>query len=458
MVSLVVVWAAALLLLPALSSSSPVISFPINSQVPPVARLGEPFSFVFSPSTFPSGSPITYSLSNPPTWLSIDSDARRLFGTPGQGDIVPGVVSGVPLNLVATDDSGSTTLTATLVVSASPGPKVEIPLQNQHPNFGTFSSPSAILSAPGKSFSFKLNENTFSKPPGAVISYYATMADNTPLPAWVSFDSPSLSFTGQTPSAKSLVQPPQHFSFRAIATDVVGFAGAAINLVIVVGSHQLAADRTTVVLNATRGALLSYTGLRDTVKVDGKPAVPGSVEIAATPDIPSWFSVDKHTWRLSGVPPDAAKSANFTITLHDTFSNNLNLTVLIDVTNDGSDLFTIRSPKLTVTPGEPFSFDLRPYLPSPQDTELSLETDSSYPWVRFDPGSITLSGDAPDTLRGSTVDVKIIAKSKKFKKSASLSFEVVIRGASSGKGSTPPILRQPAVVSTRCCWRFFFRS
>jgi axial budding pattern protein 2 len=347
-------------------------------------------------------------------------------------------VGGVPLNLVATDNTGSTTLTATLVVSASPGPRVEIPLQSQPPDFGTFSSPSAILSTPGKNFSFKLNPNTFSKPPSAVISYYATMADNTPLPAWVSFDSPSLSFTGQTPPAESLVQPPQHFSFRVIATDVVGFAGAAMNFDIVVGSHQLAADETTVVFNATRGALLSYTGLRDTIKVDGKPAVPGSVVAAATSDIPSWLSFDKQTWRLAGVPPDDAESANFTITLRDTFSNNLNLTVLIGMTSDGFDLFTSRSPKLAVTPGEPFSFDLRPYLLNLQDTEVSLKIDSSYSWVRFDPNSITLFGDAAEGLADSTIDVKIMAKSKKSKKSASLSLELVIRAVSSGNGSTPP--------------------
>ncbi|KAK3301422.1 uncharacterized protein B0H64DRAFT_37823 [Chaetomium fimeti] len=437
MVSPAMAWASALLLLPGLAISSPVISFPINSQVPPVARLGEPFSFVFSPSTFSSGSPIAYSLSKPPKWLSVDSDARRLFGTPGQDDVVPGHVTGVPLDLVATDDSGSTTLTATLVVSASPGPRVEIPLQNQVPDFGTFSSPSAILSTPGKSFSFELNPNTFAKPPGAVISYYATMADNTPLPAWVSFDSSSLSFTGQTPPAESLVQPPQHFSFRVIATDVVGFAGAIMGFDIVVGSHQLAADRTTIALNATRGTLLSYTGLRETITGDGKPAVPGSVVIAATPGIPGWLSVNKHTWHLTGVPPDAAESANFTITLRDMYSNNLNLTVLVDVASDEFELFTTRSPKLTITPGGPFSFDLKPYLLSPRDTEVSLDTGSSYPWVRLDPSSIILFGDAPEELGDSAVDVKIMARSKKSKKSASLSFKVVIRAVSSGKGSTP---------------------
>ncbi|KAK4151412.1 hypothetical protein C8A00DRAFT_17171 [Chaetomidium leptoderma] len=435
MASPVVAWSLALLVA-GLSTASPTVSFPINSQVPPVARLGQPFSFVFSPSTFSSSSPITYSLSNPPKWLSIDSDARRLFGTPESDDIAPGHVEGVPLNLVASDDSGSTTLTATLVVSRSPGPKLKIPLEKQVPNFGTFSSPSAFLSAPGTSFSFRLDTNTFSNPPSAPINYYATTADNTPLPAWISFDPTSLSFSGRTPSAESLIQPPQHFPFQVIASDVVGFAGAAMGFDIVVGSHQLAADETTIVLDATPGTLLSYTGLNDTVKVDGKPAAPGTVVIASTSKNPPWLTIDKHTFYMTGFPPETAESTNFTVTIRDTFSNSLNLTILVEVVGDKAGLFTGEPPKLTISPGKPFSIDLGPYLSNPQDIEISVETDSSHAWIRFNSSTATLFGDAPEGLMDSAANVKINAKSRHSRKSASMFFDIVIRAGSGGKGST----------------------
>lgn len=63
--------------------STPTLSFPINSQVPPVARIGEPFSFVFSDTTFTSsnGASLSYSLTNPPSWLSLDSASRKFSGT-----------------------------------------------------------------------------------------------------------------------------------------------------------------------------------------------------------------------------------------------------------------------------------------------------------------------------------------------------------------------------------------
>jgi axial budding pattern protein 2 len=198
------------------------------------------------------------------------------------------------------------------------------------------------------------------------------MADNTPLAAWISFDPSRLSFTGRTPPAESLVQPPQRFAFQVIASDVVGFAGSALGFDIYVGNHQLAADETVVVLNATRGTVLSYTGLRDTVRVDGQPADGGTVSIASTPNIPPWLSVNKHTWQMTGVPPETAESTNFTVTLRDTFANNLNLTISIELDGDKSSLFTGSLPKFTITAGKPFSFDLRPYLLNPEDTEVSV--------------------------------------------------------------------------------------
>jgi axial budding pattern protein 2 len=292
-----------------------------------------------------------------------------------------------------------------------------------------FSAPSAILSTPGQDFSFQLGPNTFSKPPGVPLSYYATMADNTPLAAWISFNPSTLSFTGRTPPAESLIQPPQRFAFQVTASDVVGFAGAVLGFDIYVGTHQLAADENIVVLNATRGTLLSYTGLKGIVRVDGQPADAGAVSIASTPSIPPWLSVNKHTWQMTGIPPETAESTNFTVTLRDTFANNLNLTISIELDGDESSLFTGSLPNLTITPGKPFSFDLRPYLLNPQDTEVSVQTGSSHPWIRFNASTATLSGDAPEELSDGVVNVRIRARSGDSKKSASLSFAMVIRGS-----------------------------
>jgi len=429
---------ATALLLAGLSAANPIVSFPINSQVPPVARIGEPFSFVFSPSTFSSSSPITYNLFQPPRWLSIDSSSRRLFGTPKKEDVPPasGAVVGVPLNLVATDDSGSTTLTVTLVVSRNPGPKLRIPLTNQTPGFLAFSRPSSFLSTPAEPFSFQLDPNTFSTPSENPISYYATMADNTPLPAWMAFDPSMLSFRGRTPPAESLIQPPQRFSFQLVASDVVGFAGASLGFDMIVGSHQLMAKETTVVVNATAGIPVSYSGLMDGLEVDGKPAAPETVAIASISILPPWLSVNQKTGEMSGVPPDGGLPTNFTVTLRDASPNALNLTVVVGVDTDKPGLFTEAVLKFAINLGEPFSFSLGPYLSNPKDTEVSFDADFSHPWIQFNASTTTLFGTAPKGLRDTAVNTKILAKSKTTNKSSSLSIGIAIRAISGRKGST----------------------
>lgn len=66
-------------------------------------------------------------------------------------------MTGVPVKLVATDDYGSTTHIATLVISRSTGLKVKTPLEKQIPDFGASSGSSSILAAPEKIFSFDLD-------------------------------------------------------------------------------------------------------------------------------------------------------------------------------------------------------------------------------------------------------------------------------------------------------------
>ncbi|KAL2261505.1 hypothetical protein VTK26DRAFT_4015 [Humicola hyalothermophila] len=414
----------------AFATAAPHISFQINSQVPPVARIDQPSSFVFSPSTFTSSSPIRYSLANPPTWLSLDSDERRLYGIPRDDDAGPGLVTGVPVKIVATDDSGSTSLAATLVISRGAGPVVEIPLEKQIPDFGTFSGPSSILAAPGESFSFELDSNTFSKPAGSAISYYAVTTDNTPLPAWISFDPGKLSFSGKTPPQESLVQPPQRFPLKVVASDVVGFAGASLPVDIIVGSHRITASNTSIALTASPGTLVSYTQLKDRIQVDGNPATSENILIAATPNIPPWLSIDNKTWHITGVCPQNAESTDFAVTLQANSANALNLTIAVEVASKKNDFFVEDLPALTVTAGQPFAFDLRPYLVNPHDTEISVGISSSDLWIQFNASTGTLFGNAPAVLEDAVTDVKATARDRTgTKTSASVWLRLVIRNA-----------------------------
>lgn len=396
-----------------LVQAAPTLSFPINSQVPPVARIGEPFSFVFADSTFTStdGSKLSYSLANPPSWLSLDSSSRTIYGTPQDEDVAAGTVVGVNVTLFAIDASGGGTADdATLVVSRNPAPTVQVPISDQIQTFGNYSEPSSILCSPDEIFNFIFATDTFSDADASVLSYYSVMVDNSPLPAWLSFNANGLSFTGTTPPFSSLVEPPQTFSVKLIASDVTGFAGTSLNFSIVVGSHTLTTSQPDITLNATAGESLVYNGLIGSIEVDGQVATPSQVNLT-TQGLPSWLSVDPASWQISGTPPDTAQPTTFTIALEDAYEDFLNISVDVQLTNSDS-LFQSTFPALTVNPGSSFSFDLSSYLLDPSNLDVTTSIVPATSWIAWDATSLTLSGDAPSSAQKSVVTVTFTVASK----------------------------------------------
>ena len=82
----------------------------------------------------------------------------------------------------------------------------------------------ALEDAEGKAgdlFSYTVLEGSFTDADGDALSYAASLADGSPLPAWLSFDAASRSFSGTPPEAGS-------FSVRVSATDTGGLSAADI--------------------------------------------------------------------------------------------------------------------------------------------------------------------------------------------------------------------------------------
>ncbi|KAI1178660.1 hypothetical protein F4777DRAFT_81911 [Nemania sp. FL0916] len=398
--------------------------FPLNSQLPPVARVAEPFSFAFSPLTFSSDTKMSYTLADgAPAWLSLDSASRTLSGTPDDALIPPSAtLVGVVITLVASDDTGSAAANATLVVSRGSAPVVRIPLEDQIEKFGPYSAPASVLLHPSTQFSFEFDPNTFgtntttngqsqvraqdilrreenkaaNRPE---LNYYAVSGDNAPLPSWIKFDAEKLVFSGKTPRSESLIEPPQRFGFRLVASDVVGFSSTSIDFSIVVGNHELTADDSVIELNATRGQKLEYKGLQDLLKLDKKKLGPQNIS-SITPDgLPPWLTFDKKSWEVSGTPNtlNDEKSTNVTIVVIDKFSDTLNVTLAI---NFHTKIFLSDLPGLNMSSGDDFSFDLKSFLFAPMETLIRAEIQPGDAWIRFDDSSKVLSGTAPKSPTG----------------------------------------------------------
>ncbi|KAI0152766.1 hypothetical protein GGR57DRAFT_157218 [Xylariaceae sp. FL1272] len=463
------IWVSSCLLnLATLTFATPTSYFPINSQLPPVARVAKPFSFVFSPLTFYSNTNMTYSLdTGSPTWLSLDSSSRRLSGTPDEKSVPKGdTLAGTHVVLVATDETGSTTANVTLVVSRSSEPAVRIPLEEQIENFGLYSPPASVLLYPSTNFKFAFDRNTFGlgviggnpvpRPriresdndedesdddkgtPSPSFNYYAVSGNNSPLPSWVKFSAETLSFSGETPPFESLIQPPQTFDFQLVASDVVGFSSASVDFSIVVGTHELTADEPVVDIDATRGTEFSYSDLPNILKIDQNPLKAEDLKSITAQTLPKWAYFDNKTWELSGTPDSAAEPVNITVVVVDKFSDTLNVTLSIQFTQD---LFVSDIPSMSVVAGDKFSLDLKRYLFDPQNTRVAIKTEPDDSWLHINDSDV-LSGTIPTLASAGYADeirVTLIATQKRSSEHETKYFrlQVKVPATTSTTGITP---------------------
>ncbi|OAA62995.1 Cadherin-like protein [Cordyceps fumosorosea ARSEF 2679] len=423
-----------------LAYGKPNLAFPLNAQLPLAARLDTFFTYSFSPQTFISSSNITYSFGkNHPSWLSIESATRRLYGTPKAADIPDGDVVGQEVDIVATDATGSTTMDSTLVISRKPAPAIQIPLQDQIKTFGNFSAPSSVLSYPSASFRYAFNPDTFGKNSG--LNYYAVSSDNSPLPAWIQFDAASMTFSGTTPPFESLVQPPQTFGFILVASDIVGFAATSLAFNIVVGSHKITTKNPIVTINATRGNAVDYDGLENAIDLDGKPAKLSDLDVT-TEGMPQWLNYDKDTGKLSGTPRDGDHASNFTITYSSVLSATLDVLVVVNV---ATGLFQSTFEDMEARPGGKFDVDLGQYFKDPSDIDLNVTTNPTEQWLKVD--GFKLFGNVPKDAKGS-FDVTVDASSKSSTLSESEKLHVSFLAPDGTPTSTSVTTSSPSSTST----------
>ncbi|UFH53705.1 putative Ig domain-containing protein [Spirosoma sp. KNUC1025] len=151
--------------IPNLAPVAPAITLPFAIQ-------GQGYNFTIPAFTDPEGQSITYSATNLPGWLSFDTQARRLSGTPTQ-------TASYTINVTATD-GGNLGTTVPLVLMTGP---------NLPPVAPTLITQTAQVNKP-LSYTFP----AFTDQPGQNLTYSANG-----LPGWLSFNSSTRVFTGTPP-------------------------------------------------------------------------------------------------------------------------------------------------------------------------------------------------------------------------------------------------------------------
>jgi hypothetical protein len=418
-----------------LVSALPQVAFPFNSQVPTLARANEAYTFQLASTTFVSddGSTLVYSLSGAPAWLNLDSTTRTLYGKPGQGNTGPNI-----FEIVATGNDGSVGMDCTLVVASNGPPALIGNISTDLARSGPLSGPAALILQPSSAFVITFSNDLFDNA-GTVESYYATMADRTPLLSWLKFDSSSLTLWGMTPV---LVMGSQTYGIDFIASDVAGFAGAITTFSLLISSDQLAFNSQTENITVTPGEPITLGPFINQLRTNGGPITSSQLQKVFA-EAPDWLSFQNSSLTLAGTPPQDFESKSVSITVTDTNGDTAVKNILLRTAN--GPLFDHQVGNQTAIAGKPFAYTFVPSLLTQSDTNLSVDVGSAS-WLQYDASKRKLQGTPPTTAKASSDLITVIASSNS--KTETQSFYINLEAAATAVISHTASRATPSPTST----------
>ena len=279
-------------------------------------------------------------------------------------------------------------------------------------------------SSEDQAWSVQLPVNTFSDTDGRALSYIARMGDGSALPAWVTFDAATQTFSGT---------PPLNFNgsldFKVTASDGLFSASDTFSLTITPLND---APTTTV---ATLAAIAEDSGprlitqadlLAGATDIDGDNLTATNLAIATG----SGTLVDNHNGTWSFTPAlDDDRSVTFSFTVGDgTLTTAGSASLDITPTNDAPQLWHPTSDQISPD-DQSWSFQVPANAFSDIDGDTltfsaSLGNDSALPaWLTFNATTRTFSGTPPLDFNGA-FDLKVTASDGWF--SASDTFRLSV--------------------------------
>ncbi|KAF9812976.1 hypothetical protein IEO21_05861 [Rhodonia placenta] len=422
--------------LPALASSSSSVytQYPLQDQLPLIARVNQTYSWSFSYDTFVSthNHTLQYTTSALPEWLSFNNATLTFSGTPTSSDEgTPGVL------VTATDPetSDSADSYVTLCVTPYAPPQLHVPVTDQfyaaNPSLSSVfllsqnsalnNSRPALRIPPKWSFSIGFLYDTFTS--NGDLYYAATREDGAPLPSWIEFNTKAITFDGVTPMQGS--SEPMTVSVALHASDQEGYSAASVPFDIVVAAHELSLPMSslpTINITASTPFNFSLTSPDDFfgVLLDGQPIQPSqilSLDID-TSSYKNWLKYDSSTRTLSGIAPDDADGeadspvlpVTLTASVNQTIETNVSLAIV------PSYFSTPTLQPVLALPGADLHFDLVQYFSNStglgsqrDDVNLTAAFDptSASSYLNFDPGSAQLSGTPPSNIPSSYTHITI---------------------------------------------------
>lgn len=384
--------------------AAPFLNFPISSQVPPVALVDQQYSFTFERSTFVSSKgPISYALRNQPSWLRLNAATRTLFGVARA--VNPGPFT---FDLIATDaTSVSAALEVTLYIMDHAGPQPAAGILPQLRQAGQVSAPSTLLLQPFESFNIDFDHSTFLNVADSTI-FYATSADNSPLPAWTNFDPDKLVLWGRGVPLVSNSARPQEFGLKLIATNVPGFAQATVHFQLVVSHHVLAFSEAYHRVEVSPGRAFKSKPLRQHLFLDDT-IIDDSHLVSLIAEVPNWAELDTSDILLRGRPTEDAKSQTVVIQATDVHGNVANASISLSVMDSRESLFATSLPSANASIGQVFRYTLPANAVSQAGVQLTAEVSNASAWMTYDASSKTLRGVVPENVEPGVITITFVA-------------------------------------------------
>ncbi|KAI9435256.1 hypothetical protein H4582DRAFT_2112366 [Lactarius indigo] len=412
-----------------LASSSVSVLFPLDSQLPPIARVGSSYSWRFAEGSFLSetNASLVYSTSLLPAWLAFDPATRTFSGTPAQED------EGTPrIKVLATDPetSDSAASPVSLCVTPYPAPDLAKPVASQfrpdNPSLSSvflLSDHSALMKTeiptlriPSSwSFSIGFDGNTFTSPDDT--RYAALQADGSPLPPWMEFDSDGITLDGVAPPLH--IHPTPYFLELVLhASDQFGFSAASVPFNVVIASRELhlsPAGLPTINITKSSSFDILLTSPIDFagVFVDNAPIEPSDVaSVVIDTSSYSWIHYDAGSRRLTGqLPDDIVLPVVLTTVFNQTLNTQLKLAAVPSFFSQDP------LPPLLATPGNDVDFSLSAFFSNATQGEAadlvaSFDPPDAGAYLNLETNSAILSGTIPSGQNYSSIAVSFTAYSR----------------------------------------------
>ncbi|MEQ9768954.1 putative Ig domain-containing protein [Pectobacterium versatile] len=360
-----------------------------------------------------------------PAWLSFNPATGTFSGTPASGDI-----GNLTIKVTATDGSSasvSTTFSLT-VTTVNEAPVVS----------GTIAAQSI---AQGGNLTVTVPAGTFTDPDGDTLTLSATLADGTALPAWLSFNPATGTFSG-TPANGDVGS----LTIKVTATDGSNASvSTTFGLTVTNVNDAPVVSGTIAAQSIAQGGNLNVTVPAGTFTDPDGDTLTLSATLADGTALPSWLSFNPATGTFSGTPANGdVGSLTIKVTATDGSNASVSTTFGLTVTNvNDAPVVSTPIPPQNVAQGGGFNFTVPDGTFSDPDGDTltlsaTLANGSPLPnWLRFDPAIGTFSG-TPGNADVGTLVIRVTATDGS-NTSISTSFGLTVTNANDAPVVATPI-------------------